>query len=250
MEVPQHVQLPNREEQNEITPNEQLIYIAIKRFMNKTTKEAYPSLATIAKLTKADIKTIRKAIQRLETLGYLTVTKKGRSQIYKFSPYKNFEPFSYEFLDREDLSFQEKAYIISSQQYMFLDNENNGVVKYTDRELESKINMSHAVISKCNQSLEAKGYMDRTEQGKVFHLTDFGQAVVGILRNHEDRLTQVEQDNIKRDATIEELKQQIAEMKKETTQLKRVITKKNKELTYYKSEPDRSYNEEDFITAL
>lgn len=32
----------------DITPQDLLVYVAIKRFMNKDTKEAYPSLATIS----------------------------------------------------------------------------------------------------------------------------------------------------------------------------------------------------------
>ena len=45
----QHVQLPNNMTLEAIlTPQDLLVYISIKRYMNKDTKEAFPSLLTIS----------------------------------------------------------------------------------------------------------------------------------------------------------------------------------------------------------
>ena len=223
----QHVQLPNNMTPI-LTPQDLLVYISIKRYMNNETKEAFPSLQTIAEKCGASIPTIRKCIKRLEEGKYIEVTKKGRSQIYKFLKYNNFEPFSYEFLDKEDLSFTEKAYQLASQQYQF---KENGMrkISMSNKELAEKINMSESTISRCNKSLEAKGYLDiikakKHESGitineKFFHLDELGQAIVFTLQNHEERLNKTEQniENLMKDMSIvlkenKELKERLKEL--------------------------------------
>ena len=104
-----HVQLPNDMTADaNLTPQDLLIYVAIKRYMNKDTKEAFPSLQTICAKSGASVNTVRKCITNLEREKYFTITKEGRKNVYKFSEYKNFEPFSYDFLDKEDLTDDEE----------------------------------------------------------------------------------------------------------------------------------------------
>lgn len=226
MENKQHVQLPNGMTSDEsINPQDLLIYVAIKRFMNKDTKEAFPSLATISQKSGASIPTIRKSIKKLQGT-YFEVIKKGRSQYYKFDQkYQNFEPFSYDFLDKEDLTFTEKAYIIASQQYMFKDEKGIGKISYTNSELSEKINMPESTISKCNRSLTTKEYLSiiRCEkhdpetglaiQEKIFHLDELGQAVIWALQNHEQRIT-------KNEKTLDLALKEIAQLKAELAELK------------------------------
>lgn len=223
----QHVQLPNNMTPI-LTPQDLLVYVSIKRYMNNETKEAFPSLQTIAEKCGASIPTIRKCIKRLEDGKYIEVIKKGRSQIYKFLKYNNFEPFSYEFLDKEDLSFTEKAYQLASQQYQFKEN-GMGKISMSNKELAEKINMSESTISRCNKSLEAKGYLDiikakKHESGitineKFFHLDELGQAIVFTIQNHEERLNKTEQniENLMKDMSIvlkenKELKERLKEL--------------------------------------
>lgn len=226
MENKQHVQLPNGMTLDEdITPQDLLIYVAIKRFMNKDTKEAFPSLTTIAQKSGASIPTIRKSIKKLQGT-YFEVIKRGRSQYYLFDKkYKKFEPFSYDFLDKDDLTFTEKAYIIASQQYMFKDNEGIGKIILTNSELSKKINMPEATISKCNRSLSSKDYLSiircskpDSESGtllqeKIFHLDELGQAVIWALQNHETRIQNNEKDLKMALDEIARLKSEIQELK-------------------------------------
>lgn len=226
MENKQHVQLPNGMTLDEdITPQDLLIYVAIKRFMNKDTKEAFPSLTTIAQKSGASIPTIRKSIKKLQGT-YFEVIKRGRSQSYLFDKkYKKFEPFSYDFLDKDDLTFTEKAYIIASQQYMFKDNEGVGKISLTNSELSEKINMPEATISKCNRSLSSKDYLSiircskqDSESGtllqeKIFHLDELGQAVIWALQNHETRIQNNEKDLKMALDEIARLKSEIQELK-------------------------------------
>lgn len=222
----QHVQLPNDMTVNEnLTPQDLLIYVAIKRYMNKDTKEAFPSLQTICTKSGASINTVRKCINNLEAQDYFKIEKRGRQNYYIFSDYQKFEPFSYDFLDKEDLTFTEKAYIIASQQYMFKDEKGIGKISYTNSELSEKINMPESTISKCNRSLTTKEYLSiiRCEkhdpetglaiQEKIFHLDELGQAVIWALHNHEQRIT-------KNEKTLDLALKEIAQLKAELAELK------------------------------
>lgn len=199
----QHVQLPNNA--TDLDPKEKLIYLSIRRFMNKDTKEAFPSLQTISKVSGASIPTIRKIISKLENADYFKIVKNKKGQKYIFNELKSFEPFSYDFLDRQDISFTSKSYLIASQEFMYKDEQDLGKISYSDRELALKINMSHSTVSKCNKELENLGYLTivdsqvkELETGcnkntKIYHLAKLGQAIVWILKNHEDKLNDHEQ---------------------------------------------------------
>ena len=49
-EIISHTQLPNQ--MDDLTPEDKLIYLSIKRFQNHKTGKCFPSLATIAKIEK------------------------------------------------------------------------------------------------------------------------------------------------------------------------------------------------------
>lgn len=228
-ESKQHVQLPNNmTATKELTPKDLLVYVSIKRFMNKDSLECFPSLDTIVKLSGISKPTVRKTIDKLQSLGYITVRKEGRSNVYKFSTYKKFEPFSYSFLDKEDLSPEEKSLIIVEQQYMFKDQEGFGKITYTDLELSDKINMSYNSIVKYHKSLEKKGYLSiiktraiDSDTGirineKLFHLDELGQAIVFTLQNHEERLGKTE-------TRVEILEKQIQIILEENKDLKQML---------------------------
>lgn len=212
----QHVQVPNSMTVNqELTPKDLLIYATIKRYMNSKTKEAFPSGDTIAQVSGVTKPTIKKCVDKLVELGYLTVFKKGRSNIYRFSPYKNFEPFSYDFLDKEGLSANEKAYLIASQQFMFKDMDGYGKITLQDKQMSKILNISHNSVSKYNKSLEEKGYLSIINTSakdvhgnpvheKLFNLTELEQQIVFVLGNHEDRLTKLENQNENLMASLKE----------------------------------------------
>ena len=220
----QHTQVPNEMAKNELNPKDQLIYLAIKSFQNGQTGLCNPSLQKIAERSGASIPTIRASIKRLEEKDYISISKKGRSQEYSFSSYKNFEPFSKEFLEKEDLSFTTKSYLVASQQYMYQDVKGYGKISFPNTELSEKINMPESTIRKCNQELKRKNYLTIIEnesrdietgcktETKLFNLNELGQAVIWVLKshedrinNHEDRLAKLEEENEKQRKLIEKL---------------------------------------------
>jgi DNA-binding transcriptional regulator YhcF (GntR family) len=219
----QHVQLPNNA--SDLEPKDKLVYLSIRRFMNKETKIAFPSLQTISDVSGASIPTIRKIISKLEELDYFEILKKGRGQQYKFNELKSFEPFSYEFLDRTDLSFTSKSYLIASQEFMYKDLENFGKISYSDREMSEKINMSHSTISKCNKELEKLGVLsivknntkeidtDCNKNTKIYNLAKLGQEIIWTLQNHENRLNTHEDRIQKLEKMIEKLSEENIKLK-------------------------------------
>lgn len=220
----QHTQLPNKMAENELEPKDQLVYLGIRSFMNNETKSCFPSLQKIADKVGASIPTIRKSISLLEEKDYIKVTKKGRGQEYHFNELKKFEPFSPEFLEHNDLSFTTKSYLVASQQYMYKDIEGLGKISYSNADLSKQINMPETTIRRCNQELERKDYLTiiknecrDLETGckadtKIFDLNKLGQAIIWVLKNHEDRLNnhedriaKLEAESKAKDKLIEQL---------------------------------------------
>ena len=75
----------NEENQANLTPQDKLVYLAIRRYMNKDTMEAFPSYERLKADIKAVPRTIKKCVDNLVREGYLETEKRGRSIVYKFN---------------------------------------------------------------------------------------------------------------------------------------------------------------------
>lgn len=182
--------------QPDLDPKDKLIYLAIRRYMNRKTMEAFPSYARITEDTGAAAKTIKKCVDNLVKEEYLETRKDGRKIVYKFNNKKQFEPFSYDFLDKPDLTFTEKSYIVATQQFMFKNKETlEGNISFPNNKLANLINMSPATISRCNHSLEKKGYLEgASDSTKRFQLRELDQMIIWKLQQQENRLDVHEND--------------------------------------------------------
>lgn len=153
----QHVQVPQMHLKSEgLLHNDPFIYACIKRYMNNTTKTAFPSINTIVKDTQLNKQTILNSIDRLSKAGYLQIIKTlGKVNEYKFNDYKKFEIFSYEFLDNPNLTSKEKAYLVATQQFMFKDSESNtGTVKFDNTQFAEAIGLSISALKKREKELQ------------------------------------------------------------------------------------------------
>ena len=74
----QHVQVPNKMADKNLTPRDQLIYSVIKSHDGE--KGCFPSLKIIAEESGISINTVRKSIKNLEEAEYIIVQKVGRQQ--------------------------------------------------------------------------------------------------------------------------------------------------------------------------
>lgn len=233
--VNQFVILPKKEVGDQLQKYEILIYVAIRRYMNKNTMKAYPSLDRIQKDTGVSKATIIKIIKNIINKGYMQQeSKKGVGAIYTFNNEKSFEPFSYEFLDNENLTKAEKLQILCTQQYMFKEN-GVGKISYSDNELAEKTGLNRNTIAKTNQSLMQKGFATQVSlatrdpktglmnKETMYHLDEIGQAIVFKLKEHDDRIVKNEEDieSLKKDNEL--LRRELNEIKRELQASKEVL---------------------------
>ena len=201
---------------NGLTPQDKLIYLAIRRYMNRDTMESFPSYARITQDIGAAAKTIKKSVDNLVREEYLQTRRDGKKIIYKFNNKKQFEPFSWDFLDKPDLTFTEKSYIVAAQQYMFKDNE-EGKISYKNNELSKLINMTEATISRCNHSLEKKGYLEGAcELVKKFQLRELDQLFIWKFKEQDEKIEKNTED-------IREIKKKLELLIAENEKLKEKI---------------------------
>ena len=233
--INQFVILPKKEVGDQLQKYEILIYVAIRRYMNKNTMKAYPSLDRIQKDTGVSKATIIKIIKNIINKGYMQQeSKKGVGAIYTFNNEKSFEPFSYEFLDNENLTKAEKLQILCTQQYMFKEN-GVGKISYSDNELAEKTGLNRNTIAKTNQSLMQKGFATQVSlatrdpktglinKETMYHLDEIGQAIVFKLKEHDDRIVKNEEDieSLKKDNEL--LRRELNEIKRELQASKEVL---------------------------
>lgn len=223
-----HIQLPNGMTENKkLTPKDLLVYLAIKKYMNNESKSCYPSINTIVKDSGVSKMTVMKCLDKLEKEQYIKIVKNGmkRNNVYIFLSYKNFEVFSEEFLETQDIDINEKSYVIASQHTMFKDIEGFGKISYSDTELSKIINMDRHSIAKYNKSLEEKGFLTVVPTNKVdpstgikinekfFHLNELGQAIIWTLQKHDDDIKTVKEKINKNSKDMSLLLKQIKELK-------------------------------------
>lgn len=246
----QHIQLPNdMTKSKKLTPNDLWVYICIKSFMNGKTKECFPSLKSISLRSDLSIPTIRESITLLVSENWISIKKTGRSQRYYFTPYKNFEVFSYSFLEKKDISTKEKAYLVASQQFMYKDVEGYGKISFSNDEIADKINLSTSKIEKYDKDLIDKGYLtlidskkEDIETGlfikqKFFKLNELEQQIVfalqqhndaiemqeEIIENHESRITSTENSN-------KWLMKKLIEQQNELDRLRKLLSSQSSEI--------------------
>ena len=192
-EIKRHIELPTTEGISDITPQDQLIYLGIRSFMNKDTLEAFPSQEIIAERVGCCRNTVRKCIQNLIEKDYLKIRTEGRKQIYIFNKLKQFEPFSYEFLEDKSKSFTKRATLAATQRYMTGKETGIGKVTYTKMELAKLINTPYSTLVRTLRELTEDGIivnkkLPSGQQQMQFQLEKYHQGIVKVLLNHEERI--------------------------------------------------------------
>lgn len=220
MENKQHVQVPTMNLVEEgLTYSDPFVYACIKKYMNQHTKQAWPSTSTLTKLSKMSNRTITESIKRLESAGYFSVHREfGKPNIYTFNDYKKFEIFSYEFLDREDLTPREKSYLIVSQPKMFK-SEKDCVITMSSEKLAESISLDAKTLRKYEKNLVEKGLMSlvpyKTDNAtgtavyaRHYDLEQWSNVVALKFMEQDDRLND-------HDHQLKRLEDEIAFLKKE-----------------------------------
>lgn len=226
----QHVQVPNmnlKEESLDLI--DPYVYACIKRYMNNVTKEAFPSLETILKDTGLANYTVLKSIKRLSNANYLrTEKKKGMSTRYIFNDYKKFEIFSFDFLDNDNLTPKEKAYLITIQNKMYKDNVLEiGKITLSNSDIKEFLNIDPKTMRKLEQSLQEKNVLQlipvksRDERGvcvneRIYSFHDFANLVAIQFMKTEEQIQDLNKQN-------EDIRKQFAMMQEEIERLKKEL---------------------------
>ena len=221
-----HIELPTTEGISDITPQDQLVYLGIRSFMNKDTLEAFPSQETIAERVGCCRNTVRKCIQNLVEKDYLKIRTEGRKQIYIFNKLKQFEPFSYEFLEDKSKSFTKRATLAATQRYMTGKETGVGKVTYTKMELAKLINTPYSTLVRTLRELTEDGLiinkkLPSGQQQMQFQLEKYHQGIVKILLNHEERIEAHEERIEANEDDIQILKSENKEFREENLELQR-----------------------------
>lgn len=202
----QHVQSPNDMMlSKDLAPKDLLVYLGIKRHYNAKTGQCNPSIRTLSKELGISTRTIVVSIKELINSQWIIQERKGRSVNYAFSKYKNFEPFTYEFLDNPNYTFQEKALLAAVQQYMVINKDGYGKITMPTVELATHLNLSSSTMHRTETSLKQKGALTIVENGandavikknkteRVYALERFAQGAAYLLKRHNEQLEEHEE---------------------------------------------------------
>lgn len=155
-----HTQIPQNFDWTQLQWCDQLVFAQIKRFMNKTTRNCYPSVEKLKELTQLSSKFIYDSIKRLQDYGLINVTfRKGTSNLYYFPPETDqFEMFSEQFLDMK-LPPKVKEYYMKIQKSLFDKDQHIATTHYSDKELAEITGLSVPTVKKYNTILQENGYL-------------------------------------------------------------------------------------------
>ena len=242
--LPNNMHIENRN----ITPKDEYIYFALK-YCNGP-EGCHPSLATLSKLVGASIPTIRTCINNLMKAEYIKVIKCGNQGTrYEFLlDDKSFSMIPRIFIELKDkdLTFAQRAFILSIFQHTYKFGKNNeyGKLTWSDAQLAEKLNLDRSTVSRINNSLRMKNYMIQVnkdvkheelgfKKGEKIYFLDKLNLITQELHkqakrldkfecnqeNHEDRITFIEKKLKDMEESHDKETQETQKIKKENKHL-------------------------------
>lgn len=220
--MPKHTQVPlelnNLKIQHSLEHGDKIVYAAIRRYMNKDTRECYPALSTIASKLKCSINKVQSALTRLVESGFIKKFNDGHKNHYKFPITefdKHFESFTDEFLDL-DLPLNVKEYYMDIQHFLYDKETGIGRCYMPNAEISRRTGWTTVSVKKYNTILIEKGLLEeevtdkKDDAGltiiqKNFNLTGLQQAALWV-RAVTDQVTKNTDD-------IEAMKRELEELK-------------------------------------
>lgn len=220
----QHVEIPNElinlKRQGKLEQGDQVVFAAIKKYMNWDTRECYPSITTISKSLKCSRTKVLAAIDRLCENGLIQKKNngKGSSNSYLFvrTEFDNFfEMFTESFL-KIDMPLNVKEYYMGIQQFLYGKDSGVGRCTLSNSTLSEKLGISKLSVKKYNTYLIEHGFLEeettskKDESGfpviqKNFDLTSLQQAELWARA--------VTQQVIQNTSDIEDMKKELAELR-------------------------------------
>lgn len=227
-----YIKLPNNMTKDILKPKDCLVYLAIRSHLNKETGMCFPGIRRLSEITDMSNSAICRSIQKLIDCNYIQREEiKNGGFNYKFNEITNFEPFTYDFLYHKELDKDEKAYLACIQQFMFLDDfdDNKAKISFYTQELCNKMNLNYRTLQNIERSLISKGILQYNEGRdaklhgnikiiRIFSLDKIGQSLLKTIKNHEKRLTSVENKLEEQINKNKELEKEISELKEKIAQ--------------------------------
>ena len=205
------------------------VYLTMRQFENWKTHGTYVTIDKLSQVSGLSKGTIRKCIKNLILDEYLILIKRpGLSNEYKFNKTLNFEGFSDEFINNPGLTPGLKGYLAIIQPYMNTSDGQYGVIGMRDLDLAKRTHLSRKTIYTYNRQLQELGFMvngkshlpDIIENSgckgnvKIYDPKSYGQAIIFALRNHEERLNDIQDEQQIQRKTIEDLTAEIRDLKR------------------------------------
>ena len=137
-EVPH--ELDNLKNSHKLEHGDKIIYCAIRKYMNKDSRECFPAIPTIALTLQCSENKIKRAITRLIESGLIQKSKNGRKNCYYFPKTefdRKFEMFTDEFV-KMDLPLNLKEYYMDIQQYLYDKESGVGKCSFSNAELSRR----------------------------------------------------------------------------------------------------------------
>lgn len=241
-EVPH--QLDNLRLENKLEQGDKVIYAAIRQYMNKDTRECYPSYTTICKLLDISRKKLSDALKRLFDTKLLEKRiiiegEKKKNNIYYFPETefdKQFEMFTPEFLSL-DLPVNVKEYYMDIQRFLYKKDTGVGILTLPNYKLAKITGLSPVSVKKYNTILIDRGILTedvtegKDEYGlpviqKNFNLTGLNQAALWVkavteqVQANTNDIEDLKQSNEELKQSNEELRREIELLKKEQARLR------------------------------
>ena len=141
-----HTEVPHELDNREIYQLEhgdKIIYAAVRKYMNKDTRECFPAIRTIANMLQCTPGKVQAALKRLVSAKFIEkiiAKEKRNSNHYKFPRTefdKQFEMFTDEFLEL-DLPLNVKEYYMDIQQYLYGKDTGVGKCSFSNAELSRR----------------------------------------------------------------------------------------------------------------
>lgn len=235
----QHVEIPHELDNlklvHTLEHGDKIIYAALRNYMNKDTRECFPAIRFIAENLQCSPTKVQLAIKRLLATGLLEKAKDGRKNHYRFPETdfdKQFEMFTKEFLYM-DLPLNVKEYYMDIQQFLYGKDTGRGKCSLSNAELSRRTGWTVASVKKYNTILIEKNLLEEEvssandEAGfpiiiKRFDLTGLNQAELWAK--------QVTAAVIKHEEDIQQLKNEIEELRSDRQEDKRKIAALEKQL--------------------
>lgn len=253
----QHVEVPyeldNLKLVHTLEHGDKIIYAALRNYMNKDSRECFPAIRFIAENLQCSPTKVQLAIKRLLATGLLEKARDGRKNHYRFPETdfdKQFEMFTKEFLYM-DLPLNVKEYYMDIQQYLYGKDTGKGKCSFSNAELARRTGWTVASVKKYNTILIEKNLLEeetsdyKDEAGfpiivKRFDLQGLNQAELWVK--------QVTAAVIKHEDEIQQLKNEIQELRSDRQEDKRKIAALEKQLAlqnnYVKEVPNIDISKE------